>query len=407
MAELKGTREALNIPGNWQDAFQQLIWYLDDTKSDKKRVVFLDELPWLATPRSKFLAAFSHFWNSWAEKQNIIVVICGSAASWMINKVVRNKGGLHNRITKRIQLEPFTLYETGLYLEAKGFARNRYAFLEAYLAMGGIPHYLKELDPAQSIVQNIDRVCFAPSGLLHDEFSRLYPSLFDKADRHTKIVRLLSRHTYGLTRQEIIKKTNAKDGGGITRLLEELEFSGFTKSLFPFAKKSGKIHRLIDEYSLFYLRFVEPNRRQGAGAWLNHSALPGYRTWSGYAFENVGLRHLAQIKKALGISGVATTASAFYQRAEQGERGLQIDLVISRADRAINLCEFKFYGGEIRLTPAEAARYQERLRQFQHLTGSKHTLFNTLVTTYGIAGPYGGRGAIAQTVVLDDLFAAT
>lgn len=358
LAELKGRREDIDVPASWQDAFMQLTWFLDDLKKEEKMVVFLDELPWLATPRSGFLSAFSHFWNAWAERKNILVIICGSAASWMINKVVRNKGGLHNRITKRIQLEPFTLSETSIYLQAKGFALNHYSFLEQYMIFGGIPHYLKELDPAESNIQNIDRICFDQGGLLHDEFSRLYPSLFDNAERHMSIVRALGRHTYGLDRAQILKETKMKDGGGITRLLDELEFSGFIKSFYPFKRKrKGRIYRLIDEYSFFYLRFIEPNRDQGAGTWLTHSQAPKYRAWSGYAFENVGLRHLPQIKKALGISSVATTMSTFYHKGKDGIPGLQIDLVISRADKAINLCEFKF----LRKTPAVRASRRREL----------------------------------------------
>ena len=405
LAELKGQRGLPATPDSWQDAFQELIWFLEDLNKQDKLIVFFDELPWLATRRSKFLAAFSHFWNTWAERRNILVIICGSAASWMINKVVRNKGGLHNRITKRIQLEPFTLHETSQYLEAKGFAPNQYAFLEVYLAMGGIPHYLKELKPSESIVQNIDRICFDPSGLLHDEFDRLYPSLFEHADKHIEIVRLLSSRTYGLERNEIVKLTGKTDGGSMTRILEELEFSGFLQSFHPFGKKKKGIrYRLIDEYSFFYLRFIAPNRQQGTGTWIAQSSSPAYRAWSGYAFENIGLRHLPEIKKALGIAGVATSTSTFYHHTKNDKKGLQIDLVISRADRAINLCEFKFSNKKVAISPAEAARYQERLQLFRELTGSPFTLFNSLITTFGLSGSASGGGAIAQVLTLDDLF---
>jgi AAA+ ATPase superfamily predicted ATPase len=407
LAELKGRREDINVPESWQDAFMQLTWFLDDLKKEEKLVVFLDELPWLATARSGFLSAFSHFWNAWAEQKNILVIICGSAASWMINKVVRNQGGLHNRITKRIQLEPFTLHETSVYLQAKGFALNHYSFLEQYMIFGGIPHYLKELDPAESGIQNIDRVCFAPDGLLHDEFSRLYPSLFDHAERHMAVVRVLGAHTYGLNRTRILKETKMKDGGGMTRILEELEFSGFIKSFYPFkGKRNGRIYRLIDEYSFFYLRFIEPNRKQGAGTWLTHSQTASYRAWSGYAFENVGLRHLPQIKKALGVGSVATVASTFYHKGKGEIPGLQIDLVLSRADRSINLCEFKFHSKSLSLSSAEAARYLERLQTFRELTGTTHVLFNSMVSTFGFSQAKSTGGAIAQSVTMEALFEA-
>lgn len=272
---------------------------------------------------------------------------------------------------------------------------------------GGIPHYLKELNPAESGIQNIDRICFDQSGLLHDEFSRLYPSLFDSAERHMTVVRALGKHTYGLNRTQILKETKMKDGGGMTRILDELEFSGFIKSFYPFkGKKNGKIYRLIDEYSFFYLRFIEPNREQGAGTWLTHSQTPSYRAWSGYAFENVGLRHLPQIKKALGIGSVATVSSTFYHKGKDGIPGLQIDLVLSRADRAINLCEFKFHNRSLALSSSEAAKYLERLQVFRELTGTNHVLFNSLISTFGLSKAENAGGAIAQSITMEALFEA-
>ena len=404
LGEKTGKKADQPVPRDWQEAFFTLIYYLQEIEGDKKLVVFLDELPWLATPRSGFLDAFSFFWNSWAEQRNILVIICGSAASWMINKVVRNKGGLHNRITKRIQLEPFTLAETAEYLRAIGYRDNAYAFAELYMVMGGIPHYLKELNPTESNTQNIDRICFASSGLLHDEFNRLYPALFDNAKRHIDVVRTLAAHVNGLTRKQILTQTGLSDGGSLKRLLEELEFSGFVQSFYTHGKrKKGKIYRLIDAYSLFYLRFVEHRKIDGVGAWQSASTSQAYKSWRGYAFENLGLQHIQQIKAALGIAGVATVTSTFYAAPTDTQRGLQIDLVLDRADRTINLCEFKFYDQILSLSSADLDRLEDRRRRFIELTGTRKTVLVCLVCPFGISEGSNRGGVVSGVVGLGDL----
>lgn len=405
LAEAKGTDPTGQPFANWQMAFVKLIGHLKSLEKEEKIVVFLDELPWLATPRSGFLRAFSFFWNNWAVDQNIMVIICGSAASWMIQKVVRDKGGLHNRITQRIQLEPFTLRETREYLHSKNFSYSDQAITELYMALGGIPFYLRELSPDLSVAQNIDQQCFARAGSLYDEFSRLYPALFERAERHMEVVRVLAAHHYGMDRQQIITSTTLSDGGGLSKTLEELEFSGFIVGYYSFHKKKrNRIFRLVDEYSLFYLRFVEKNKLEGSGTWEKLSQLPNYKTWSGYAFENVGLRHLKHIKKALGISGVYTTTSTFYHSGSDQQGRLQIDLIIDRADKAINLCEFKFYSQPIAFTPSQLQELEARKEAFRSLTRTDKTLFTSLISTKGLAPKTPVGGVINQSVTLEAFF---
>ena len=255
--KISGNKKTTSIPESWLEAFFQLSTALEKIKTKKKKVLFFDELPWLASRKSGFLTALGHFWNSWASKQNIIVVICGSSASWMINKVVHNKGGLHNRITKLINLAPFTLAETKKYLKSRNIKMDHYQTIQLYMAMGGVPHYLKEIKPGLSAAQNIDTICFRKNGLLRDEFDKLYPALFEKAEKHINIIRALASKWKGLTRTEIITKSKIKDGGSLTRILSELISSGFVSSYFPFDKKKKEtLYRLTDEYSLFYIHFI-------------------------------------------------------------------------------------------------------------------------------------------------------
>ena len=405
MAHLTGNTLQASTPADWSDAFYLLEKYLRELPKENKLVLFFDELPWIATPKSGFLGAFGHFWNSYAEWENIMVILSGSAASWMIDKVVRHKGGLHNRITQRIHLQPFTLGETKEYLDYRHFQYGPYDISELYMALGGIPYYLKTLSPSLSPGQNLERAVLRRGGQLNDEFMRLYPALFDNADRHISIIRALAKHHYGLSRQQIIAATDLSNGGGLTQVLEELEFSDFIRGYYVFnQKKRYRRYRLIDEYSNFYLRFIEHRKNDGDNLWSAISSEQSYRTWRGYAFENLGLRHLPALRRALGIAGVATSTSTYAHPAEGGRKGLQIDLLIERADRTINLCEFKYYNGPIKLTKAQAERLVERREDFRQYTGTNHTLFTTLISPFGLAKPNNSGGVIDQSITLKELF---
>ncbi len=392
-------------PKNWLEVFYKLIDYLEANRSDKKQVVFFDELPWLATKRSGFLRAFDVFWNSWAVYENIVVVICGSAASWMIKKVVNHKGGLHNRITRRLELKPFTLSETAAYLTQRNVFLDHYQMAQIYMAMGGIPHYLKEIKPGWSAARSIEEVCFSNTGLLKDEFSRLYPALFEDAENHIAIIRALAGKQKGLLRSDIIRATQLPSGGSISLVLEELEQSGFIAAYYPFGKKKkGKLYRLTDEYSLFYLRFIENKVHEGEEVWHGLGQSQEYISWSGYAFENICLKHIPQIKKALGISGVYSQSATFYKKGDAGTAGAQIDLLIDRKDHVINLVEVKFYNKKYVLDKASAQLLRERAGIFQETTQTAKQLFWTLITTFGMNQNEHSLGLVQQILTLEDLF---
>lgn len=392
-------------PKNWMDAFLLLISHLESQGSKKRKVVFLDELPWLATKKSGFLRALGYFWNSWAYNQNVVLLICGSAASWMIQKVVNDKGGLHNRITKRIFLKPFTVSETEAFLKSKEIFFDRYQILQIYMSMGGIPHYLDEIEKGLSATQNIDQICFSDSGVLFDEFYRLYPALFENAANHTLIIRALAEKRMGMTRQEIIKSTALTDGGGLTKILDELIVSGFISNYFPFGKKKKKlIYRLTDEYSLFFLSFIENKVHEEEHIWQKLSQTQSYKTWSGYAFENACLKHIPQIKKSIGIGGIYSQSAAFYKKATKGEAGAQIDLVIDRNDQVINLFEMKFYNEEFVITKEYADKLRKKMSVFREVTKTKKQLFYIMVTSFGLKKNQYSSSLIAQDLTLDDLF---
>ena len=372
-------------PQNWFQAFRYLIHLLESNPSDTKRVIFLDEFPWLDHKKSDFLASFDHFWNNWASKQrDLVIVICGSSASWMIQNIVRNKGGLHNRITQKIRLEPFTLYETQLYLQMNRVQLTPYDIVQLYMVTGGIPHYLKNIQSGESTTQAIDRLCFTKDGWLRKEFFDLYPALFGKADKHIAIIRCLSDKLSGLTRNEIMENCQFKSGGTLTKVLEELEESNFITNYLPFGKLAKEaIFKLTDEYSLFYLKFIENSKSVGAGTWQIKMASQSWKSWSGFAFENICLKHVPQIKKKLGISGVYTEQSAWRYLPKTGESGVQIDLLLDRQDNCINLFEIKFYNVPFTIDKSYAPNLMNKRQVFIEKTGTKKTIFMTLLTTFG------------------------
>lgn len=395
----------LEIPKDWLAAFQQLKMYLKPLVATQRVVVFFDELPWLDTHKSGFLQAFGYFWNSWASKQNLVVVICGSAASWIIQKVVKDTGGLHNRITKRIHLYPFTLAETEAYLQHRNIRFDRYQLLQLYMAIGGIPHYLKEIKKGLSAAQNIDDICFSETGLLKDEFSNLYAALFKNSEKHLQLVHALATKPYGMTRNALLKNTKIKSGAGLTRALEELSQSGFIHLSFPFGnKKNEVVYRLTDEYSLFYIRFIQNKFKKNTNIWKHLSQTQAYKSWSGYAFENLCLKHLPQIKEALRIGGIYAEASSFYKKGNTKEAGAQIDLVLDRNDHVINLFEFKFYNESVSIQKAYAAAMRTKMETFRKATGTKKQLFWTLLSTFGLSPNEHSIGLIDTDFDMNILF---
>lgn len=394
------------IPLNWTEAFLALKNYAEPLLKKNKCVIFLDEFPWLSSAKSEFLSAFEFFWNSWGTKQNnLIVIICGSAASWMIQKVVNNKGGLHNRITKKIRLLPFTLAETSDYLTNNNVNLDQYQVTQLYMALGGIPQYLKEIAPGQSAAQNIDRICFTKDGALQGEFNNLYQSLFSEADKHIAIVKALAAKPAGLTRKEIIAVCRLSTGGTTTLLLQELTESGFISAYLPFEKNTrDSIYKLSDEYSRFYLKFIENSRATGPGTWIKLSATPSWRSWSGTAFESVCLKHTREIKAALGIAGVYTEESAWRHVPGKNQPGAQIDLLFDRQDFCISICEIKFSATAFTIDKAYAAELVQKREVFKSKTKTPKTLFIVMVTTFGTQDNSYKTGLVQNDIVLQDLF---
>ena len=393
-----------DFPKSWFEAFQRLISYLETINEARKKVIFLDELPWLDTPRSDFLLALEHFWNSWAtNRKDIILITCGSAASWMINELINEHGGLHNRVTERIKIFPFDLRETELLLKSKENVLDRYQILQLYMVMGGIPFYLDAIAPDLSAAQNIENMCFRKGAILNVEFQNLYASLFKNAEKYEKLVIGLSRKNKGLSRSELTQITGLPSGGSLTRLLDELEESGFITRYAPFNKKSkDTLYRLSDFYSLFYLKFIKENTNYDEGVWTNAIDHPSQRAWAGYAFEQICLAHIPQIKRALGISGVITQSSSW--RSNKKEDGAQIDLLIDRRDQVVNLCEIKYSINPYTITKSYADKLRNKIGTFKGETKTRKAVFMTMITTFGLEKNQHSTSLVQNEITMDALF---
>lgn len=384
---------------DWFEAFAQLREYLEQAGGNKPLVVFLDELPWMDTQKSRFIKAFEYFWNSWGAANNRLkLIVCGSATTWMRENMLSDKGGLYNRTTRSIYLAPFTLHETEQYLLSRGIDWNRYQIAECYMILGGTPLYLRMLERNLSITQNVDQLFFIQNAPLAREYDFLFRSLFNEATLHRQIIETLAGKAAGMTRTEIMAAAKFEDGGALTKALRNLSDCDFIRQYTAFGKSErGTLYQLTDLFTLFHLRYVKGYRGQDENHWQNMIDSPSRRAWSGYSFEQLCLHHVRQIKRKLGINGVQSDVCAW-----KGDGG-QIDLLIDRRDQTINLCEMKFSQGEFEITKSYDERLRERTEMFRSATKTRKALHRTFVTTYGVKkNMYSGN--VQSEVVLDDLF---
>ena len=390
----------------WYDAFNALEDYLETLPSDRKKVIFIDEMPWMDTQRSNFVSALENFWNGWCNRRtDIMLIATGSATSWMADKIVGNQGGLHARVTCNLHLPPFNLHETEEYLRQRNCQWDRYQILQCYMILGGVPYYLSLLNMSDSLVQNIDRLFFNEGALLKLEFEELYNALFDNADLYTSIVQLLSEHESGMTSKDIFQSLSSKSSN-ITKAIKNLERSDMIEKWLQYGnKRRGAVYRLTDFFSLFYFKFLADNLSHDDEWWSNHLDSGNVFDWMGSSFELVCMRHHKQIKSALGIRGMATSLSTWQVKPnkEEGMPGGQIDMIIERADRIIHLCEMKFCMDTYRIKPEYERRLRDRSGLFRELTKTNKTLVHTFITTYGVANGK-NRSIVHSEVTMDDLF---
>ena len=387
-------------PKDWFEAFFLLRKLITQKDDGSRLIVFIDELPWMDTKGSSFVQAFEGFWNSFGCAQdNLLMIVCGSATSWMENNLINAHGGLYDRVTYEIKLSPFTLHECEEFLKGKGVEFSRYDVCCAYMAFGGIPYYLNYIESEYSLAQNIDNLLFKKGAKLKLEFDRLFRSAFSYGEKAKEIVKLLFQNSVGYTRKEIAEKTGIKEGGTLTNYLNGLIASDFVVRYVPFSfSKKQPYYKLVDPFCLFYLTFCQTE--VGNENYFSQNA-SGYRlnAWLGLSFENLCFNHVSQIKFALGVSGVITTCSAFYSK----EDGMQIDMVLARNDNVINLCEMKFVSSPFKVDKECFFKINRRAELVREKASKKMSVRNTLICTYGVEkSEY--WGAFTNVLTLEDLF---
>ena len=392
-------------PENWLEAFFLLRTLLKQKDTGERQVVFIDELPWLDTQRSGFITGFESFWNGWgASRNNLMVIVCGSATSWMMDRLINNYGGLYGRVTSEIYIAPFSLREVELFFEERGIGLSRYDIVGSYMAVGGIPFYLGYFNRQLSLAQNLDQLFFKPHARLKDEYRRLFASTFINADKIMAIVGILGKKRSGYTRKKIAEKLKVPNNGKLSEELHALISNGFVAQYVPFGYSGKQVHyKLTDPFCLFYIHFMKNINNSSSRFWEENLSSGQVVSWKGYAFENVCFNHISSIKSALSINGINSNESAWFFTGEKGEDGAQIDMLIDRADNIVNLCEMKYYSDVFDVDKELYMKMLHRKRMLEEKIPARKTVINTLITTFGITkNEYGN--IFSNVITLDDLF---
>lgn len=401
------------IPENWRDAFELLTQEIKQISKSKKVIIFLDEIPWLATKKSRLLQSLDYFWNTqWSKIPNLKLIVCGSAASWMLNKLINAKGGLYNRLTKIMLLEPFTLSETKRYLENNGIHLQEKQILDIYMVFGGIPYYLDQMNRSKSVAQNVNDICFRKDGLLFSEFSRLFKSLFDAAEVNLMIVMAIAKCRYGVSFKELVKTIGKTVGGRFSERLSELEAAGLIQKFLPYGRKRrDHYYRIIDEYSMFYLKWIKEivdgqEIPKSSNYWGQISNTPAWQSWAGYAFEGICKKHADNIVRKLGLGSIGCLIGnwKYIPTHKSKEVGAQIDLLLDRQDNAISVCEIKYSSKICSLDKNEAKNLLNKIEVFQKQTKTKKQIFLAMITTMGLKRNVWSEDLIHNVIELHDLF---
>lgn len=398
---------ALEAPKSWDEAFSVL--HKQIAKYDKKVVIFLDELPWMATRKSGLLEEIDYYWNrNWSKMPNVILIACGSSASWLIKKIINNKAGLYNRVTQSINLLPFSLNDTEEFLKSRSINLNRKHILSLYMALGGIPYYLKLVEKGLTAEQNIQNIFFSKEAPLRNEFDKLFESLFENADAYKELIKLIAKRKEGVRRAELKEDAKFSSGGGrLSKRLEDLKEAGFIEENIPWGRSKGEYYKLIDEFCLFYFQWIDSNkgRKFTQDYWLNQSQRPSYYSWSGYAFEAVCMKHVDYIINALNIKASGQiNAWRFIPRVKFSE-GAQVDLIIDRNDNSITLCEIKYTDNEYLIDKQYAKNLQKKIDIFKKRTGTKKQIFLAMICSSGLkSNQQSNENIDGGVVTLEDLF---
>jgi AAA+ ATPase superfamily predicted ATPase len=406
------TGTKLKEPATWMQALEMLTNAIEKYTNKKKVILFFDELPWLVTKRSRFLQALDYYWNTkWSDNNRMKLIVCGSAASWIIKNIVNSRGGLHNRITAQIRLNPFSLYETKNFLKYRDILLGDKQILSLYMITGGVPHYLNQIENGLSVSQNIDKLCFTKNGMLFNEFNNLIPSLFEDADIYNELIRLIAGQRYGIERSDLLKKSKLSSGGRFNQRLIELEEAGFIINFKPYGHtKRGQYYRIVDEYTLFYLNWIEPiagsirHQSKPRGYWDDRCKSASWNSWSGYAFEAICYKHIENIRKALKIPVSADFGTWRYSpQKKSNENGAQIDLLFDRDDGVVTICEIKYSDTQFVIDKKYASNLNNKINVYKKQSRTDKQIFIAMITANSLKSNMYSKDLISNQASLDDL----
>lgn len=399
-------------PGkNWDETFSILTKALTNLSKKKKVVLFFDELPWMATKNSKLLQTLDYYWNQyWSRNPKVKLIICGSSSSWIVDKVINNKGGLYNRITRQIHLQPFTLKEVKSFFNNKNIKLTNNQICKIYMAMGGVPHYLNYIQRGKSAAQNIDLMAFTKNGILAQEFDKLFASLFDMHELCIQLILIIAESNLGINQEEIFKKIGTK-GYVVLQKLKELQSAGFITKYIPYQRvKKGIYYKITDEYTLFYLKWIKPikdsliSESSAKGYFESQQNTPKFYNWAGYAFESICYKHIEKIRERLGLDVSAIPYPWWINNTAIGLDGAQIDLLFDRIDDSITICEIKFTNQSFNIDKQYAKDLERKIRIFKDITKTKKQIFLAIISANGVRNSKYLKELVSKVVTLDDLF---
>lgn len=397
---------------DWQGAFHDFDKFIEKHTLENKKdviVLFLDELPWFCNSKAGFLPALDYYWNQrWSANAKMKLIVCGSAASWMIKNVVNAKGGLHNRLTKKMYIAPFQFVEVKEFSKTNKLNFTDTQLLQIYMVLGGVPFYWSLLKKTTPISKQIDDLLFGKNAILKNELQNIFRSLFDNSELHLRIVKILSAAKSGIERNTLLNKCQIKSGGQASQYLDNLIHSGFIESFHLFGnKKKLTLFRLIDSFSYFDSYWS----KQSLGLvafWQNKIQTPKLNTWAGYAFENFCLQHINQIIKALEIDRQVEAIHSWHsidqnKKGDIEEKGAQIDLIIERMDGVLHVIEIKYSQNEFVLKKEDAKNILNKVDRFKEKTQYRGQIKINLVTPIGLKKGLWNDEVFDKTITLKDL----
>ena len=330
------------VPKNWLSAFIRLD---KEIRDNEKTVVLIDEVSWFGYYDQMFSDMVKIAWdNYWKKHDRLIVVLCGSISGWIKENFIDN-GAFYGRRSLDMIVGELPLSQCIKFWGASAGRIELREMLDVLSVTGGVPRYLEEIDPGLSAVENIKKMAFRAKSILRTDFDEMFT---DVVTRQSRLSGCVIRHLAGgaKTVTELAEALGMEKGGKLSSALSQLCEAGLValdagRNPETGAKIRERRYRIKDNYARFYLKYIEPSKDaidDGSYAFVSLSALEGWETVMGYAFENLIVNNYAELIPSLHLGNALIESAAPYRR--MGDSGVQIDLLI-QTRRALYIVEIK------------------------------------------------------------------